>query len=58
MTESDGLPIDSTSTEARHGDVMIVGAGFYGIGAASQLTQQCPGNGHDEVRTTHLGRIT
>jgi cation diffusion facilitator CzcD-associated flavoprotein CzcO len=36
-------PEASTAPKAEHFDVLIVGAGISGIGAAYHLTQQCPG---------------
>ena len=38
-----GTPDQATSQKSEHFDVMIVGAGISGIGAAYHLSQQCAG---------------
>jgi cation diffusion facilitator CzcD-associated flavoprotein CzcO len=38
-----GTPDQATSQKSEHFDVMIVGAGISGIGAAYHLSQQCTG---------------
>ena len=43
MNDTEVLLVDSRLVDAGHVDVMIVGAGISGIGAAYHLTQQCPG---------------
>jgi len=37
------LPLPETESLAEHVDVLIVGAGISGVGAAYHLSQQCPG---------------
>ncbi len=42
MTQTESLP-DASPVPTEHVDVLIVGAGISGVGAAYHLTHQCPG---------------
>src|SRR6266545_1833442 len=43
MTETAAAPTEIAPRTSEHFDVVIVGAGISGVGAAYHLTQQCPG---------------
>ena len=43
MTQTDTLERKPSNQAAQHFDILIVGAGISGIGAAYHLTDQCPG---------------
>jgi monooxygenase len=46
MTRTDPAPAESRSPEVQHVDVLIIGAGLSGVGAASQLSRELPGKSY------------